>query len=183
MDSFASTFEKVIAETTNLTKEEINDSRDLYNILSMPQGGLTLKQGHHMMALLGYRDCDFNMDEELLNFENILEMTAKKKEAINGIEAEYQQVFRLMDIRNTGYASVDDLHKYLAEVDVPMKDKDTEHLTEMISNSFPDKFSESDFVHYMVSYTSLQQALAQKEEQLKKQNKANGKGKKEPPKK
>ena len=168
MDSFASTFEKVIAETSNLTEDEIEDVRDLYNILAMPLGGLDLKQATHMMAMLGYRGCDFP-DEDIFSFERILEMVAKKKDALTSVEAQYQQTFRLMDIRNVGYATSQDLKSYLMHAGVAISDSDVEHLTEIISSSFPDKFDENDFVHYMISYASLKLAEEQRASQLKNQ--------------
>ena len=79
----------------------------------------------------------------------MLELCAKKKESIVTQDDKFRHVFNLMNAHESKNRTAVDMQAFLADIDVNMSDEDAEHFVTMISNTFPDKFSDHDFVTFM----------------------------------
>ena len=109
-----SAFEEVLAQTTSLKPNEINNVRALYHMYAQSgpvEGCLSHEQARHLMAVLGHgQDCEFDEDEEVVEFKDVLELCAAKKEKISTQEDKYRHVSSAGDPRA---ASAPDLSSLL----------------------------------------------------------------------
>jgi hypothetical protein len=95
------------------------------------------------------RDCVFDEMEEFVEFKDVLELCAKKKESIVTNDDKFRHVFNLMNAHDSKNRTAADIQGFLMNIGVNMSDGDAEHFVNMISNSFPDRFTDHDFVTFM----------------------------------